>query len=250
MNELIEDIYRSKVVKGRSGRTYALDAAVDPDRGAFLLEIIRDHPDIRKTLEVGCAQGLSSLHICAGLQGRDGASHTIIDPFQTELWDSVGVGHLEKAGFNFFSLVEEKSEFGLPKILEANEGMFDLVFIDGWHTFDHTMLDAFYATRLLRKGGFLIIDDLSMPGVRRVVDFLRCYPCYSQYREILDPKGTPGWKRKVLSSLMGVVPGNFWETVLSPRLKRVLLEKHEPRMVALRKTSEDTRPWDWHDNTF
>jgi predicted O-methyltransferase YrrM len=47
-------------------------------------------------------------------------------------------------------------------LLERNE-KFDLAFIDGWHTFDHTLLDAFLSYRMLNIGGLLIIDDVQMP---------------------------------------------------------------------------------------
>ena len=64
-------------------------------------------------------------------------------------------------------LVEERSEFALPTILTSNEGRFDFIFIDGWHTFDHTILDCFYAIRLLRVGGYLVLDDAHWRSVTR-----------------------------------------------------------------------------------
>ena len=149
-------------------------------RSEFLFDLISRDPAVRKTLEVGCAYGLSSLHICMALQGRPGAAHTIVDPFQNTQWDGVGTMHLERAGVDFFELVEARSEFALPRILEENEGQFDFVFIDGWHTFDHTLLDSFYANRLLRVGGYLVIDDAGMPPVYRAISFLKNYPCYRE----------------------------------------------------------------------
>jgi Methyltransferase domain len=68
------------------------------------------------TLEVGCAYGLSSLFICSALQERHGATHTIIDPYQNGY--GVGIRNLEDAGLRFFNLIENKSEFALPKLLE------------------------------------------------------------------------------------------------------------------------------------
>jgi predicted O-methyltransferase YrrM len=210
MDEVIRRIYETRSVVGRSGETHYLHSEVDHEEGALLFNTIRDDISIVKTLEVGCAFGLSSLHICKALQSRTRASHTIIDPFQTTQWDGVGVKHLEEAGIRFFNLVEVKSEFALPRILEQGEGRFDFIFIDGWHTFDHTLLDCFYATRLLRVGGYLAIDDVIFPAVRRVVDFVLNYPCYELFRSL----GT------------------------------------DLRMVVLKKISEDRRNWDWHDDKF
>ena len=87
---------------GRSGATPRLHSEIDYEEGRFLHEIIRDDASIHKTLEVGCAYGFSSLQICSALSGRDGAHHTIIDPFQNSDWDGVGTKHLDQAGLNFY----------------------------------------------------------------------------------------------------------------------------------------------------
>ncbi len=147
MEALINKLYETGLVEGQSGQFHKLHSAIDREEGAFVQSIIRDDPTIRNTLEVGCAYGLSSLHICSAIHGRPGASHTIIDPFQNTDWDGAGIRNLKTAGIEFFDLIEVKSEFALPHMLEKAEGQFDLVFIDGWHTFDHTLLDCFYATR-------------------------------------------------------------------------------------------------------
>ena len=118
---------------GRSGEAHYLHSEVDHEEGALLFNTIRDDPSIGETLEVGCGFGLSSLHICKALHGRTKASHTIIDPFQMTQWGGAGVKNLEEAGIRFFNLVELRSEFALPRILEQAEGKFDFIFIDRWH---------------------------------------------------------------------------------------------------------------------
>ena len=42
--------------------------------------------------------------------------------------------------------------------LFENESL-DFIFIDGWHTFDYTLVDFFYSDLLLKIGGIIIIDD-------------------------------------------------------------------------------------------
>ena len=202
-----------------------------------------------KTLEVGCAYGLSSLHICLATRNRDLASHTIIDPNQNTSWDGVGIRNLEKAGISFFSLIEERSEFALPQLLDGNEGQFDFIFIDGWHTFDHTLLDCFYATRLLRVGGILAIDDASFPSVRRVVNFIKHYPCYEEYGSV--SRGLIiTWKKRLARSLMSPISRDTWAAILAPHLHRRLFEDQELRMIAFRKIKEDDRGELWHPNRF
>lgn len=206
MNAQIERIYETGIVIGTSGKKYPLHSHIDPEEGMFLHKIIAADLRVCRTLEVGCAYGLSSLHICLATSSRSLATHTIIDPFQYSQWDGVGVKNLKDSGLNKFHLIEEPSELALPALLRSHEFAFDFVFIDGWHTFDHTLLDCFYATRLLRVGGYLAIDDAAMPGVRLAVDYLAEYPCYSMFETLGE----------------------------------------DSRMVVLRKVDDDCREWYWY----
>lgn len=249
MRQLIENIYLTGTVLGRGGEVHKLNSAIDSKEGEFLFNIIHNDPKIMKTLEIGCAYGLSSLHICLALRERNGASHTIIDPFQNIYWDGVGIRNLEEAGIDFFDLIEVKSEFALPRLLEEKEGQFDFIFIDGFHTFDHTLLDCFYASRLLRVGGYLVVDDVSLPSVRRVIDFLKNYPCYEEYDSVSDAL-RKSWKKIITRSLMSLIHRTTWAKVIQPSLYQKIFDDRATRMVALQKTKEDSRKWDWHDNAF
>lgn len=249
MRDAVLGIYESGTVVGRSGKTHTLHSAIDPEEGQFLFDILGNDPRIVKTLEIGCAYGLSSLHICMATNDRDLASHTIIDPNQNTTWDGVGVTNLEKAGIDFFNLIEERSEFALPRLLDGNEGQFDFVFIDGWHTFDHTLLDCFYATRLLRIGGVLAIDDASFPSVRRVVNFIKLYPCYEEVGSVSRMLNT-SLKKRIARILLSPINRDTWATILAPHLHRRLFEDREVRMVALKKVKEDTRDELWHPDSF
>ena len=70
MNSIIEEIYRSGVLQDELGNEYKLHSNVDRYEGEFIFQLIRSDPDIRKTLEIGCAYGLSSLYICSALPGK------------------------------------------------------------------------------------------------------------------------------------------------------------------------------------
>lgn len=249
IDEFINKIYETGLVDGQSGQVHELHSAIDRTEGLFLSAIIRDDPSVRRTLEVGCAYGLSSLHICAATRDRVGASHTIIDPFQNRDWDGAGVAGLTAAGVEFFDLIQVKSELALPQLLERSEGKFDFIFIDGYHTFDHTLLDCFYATRLLRIGGVLAIDDVSFPSVRRVVDFLKNCPCFEEVGSV-ETAVSRSWKRTMARGLTFWLKQEKWKMILAPQLHRRVFDDAMVRMIALRKTSEDRRNWDWHVDNF
>lgn len=249
MDEFIRSLYSAGKVTGRSGKTYALHSAIDEKESDFLFHLIKKDPKIKKTLEVGCAFGLSSLSICLATKGRAGASHTIVDPFQNTEWDGVGTKHLEDAGIDFFKLIEVRSEFALPQILHEGEAQFDLIFVDGWHTFDHALLDCFYATRLLRVWGFLAIDDVNWRSVGRAVSFVSNYPCYEQYGAVME-SSAKSWRRKLARILATPVPRRIWAEALNPGWYHRVFDQCVPQMVAFKKVAEDRRNFDWHSDRF
>lgn len=245
MQAIIEEIHISQRVTGKSGATHRLHSAIDPEEGLFLEELVRSDTTIKRTLEVGCAFGLSSLHICAGLRGRMDAQHTILDPFQNSQWDGAGIRNLEAAGVDYFEWIEELSEIALPRLLETREGKFDLVFVDGWHTLDHTLLDCFYATRLLRTGGYLVVDDILLPPVRRAVNYLAQYPCYKAAGTLAGGQ-SPTLRLRLIRALLGVLPSKQRRGLLHPDLEHRIFGDRTVRMVALQKVHADTRNWDWY----
>lgn len=102
---------------------------------------------------------------------------------------------------------------------------FDFVFIDGRHLFDCVLVDFFYVDRLLEIGGYLALDDLWMPAVRKV-----------------KSKALPDWQQMVWQRVRRV--GRF---MLKHRLGREVRSRITPANIAfLRKTAEDSRRWDFH----
>ena len=45
-------------------------------------------------------------------------------------------------------LIEKKSYEAMPELLKKGEENYDFIFIDGWHTFDYTLVDFFYSDKL------------------------------------------------------------------------------------------------------
>jgi predicted O-methyltransferase YrrM len=83
-------------------------------------------------------------------------------------------------------LIQKKSYEALPLLLQKyGEESFDLIFIDGWHTFDYTLIDFFYADKLLKINGIIIIDDALHSGVKKCIDYLNTN--YKFYNKIESP---------------------------------------------------------------
>jgi predicted O-methyltransferase YrrM len=236
---LADTIYERHEVVSPAGEVIPLRDCISPEEGAFLRNLIQGDASIARTLEIGCAYGLSSLQICSALRGRPNARHVIIDPLQSTEWRSVGIANLKREGFTQFELIEGGSEFVLPRLAAEQSGTFDLVFVDGFHTFDHTLLDCFYATRLLRIGGYLVLDDTDMQSVGRVLDYVENYPCYQRWGGI---PYVPKPRVKIANAIGRVFPKLAY--VVSRHFSDSFREKWS--MVALKKQAQDDRDYFWY----
>lgn len=130
----------------------------------FLIGFLR--PKMR-TLETGA--GLSTL-VFARCQTR----HLAITPDSNEVQRI-----LEACQKNNWPTAEldfdiGRSETALPLIKSDPE--FDLVLIDGGHGFPTPFIDWFYSAGLLKTGGYLIIDDIQLPVVFSLYQFLCSHP--------------------------------------------------------------------------
>ena len=60
----------------------------------------------------------------------------------------------------------------MPPRLAAAGSRIQFAFIDGWHTFDHALVDFFFVDRMLDVGGIVVIDDVGYPSIRRLCHFI------------------------------------------------------------------------------
>jgi len=248
MNSVLQTILQTGMVEDEAGQAYPLQSALDEAECRFLSTLIHENPDIRKTLEIGCAHGISSLCICEETRHRLSARHLIVDPEQNgDSWRGIGVTNLRRAGFTHFELLEQPSEYALPRLAQAECGSFDLVFVDGWHTFDHTLLDLFYANRLIRVGGYIVVDDYNWPAVHRAVSYVQNYPAY---RFSGAAGGGSGWKRRMARLFRMVVPRRIGRFLLPQQVHEALYRYRlgEDSIIALRKVAVDDRRWDWYEH--
>ncbi len=171
--DVIAEIYRSGVVRADSGETRAIYPwAVPAAVGIALAHLIRTRRCTR-TLEIGMAYGLATLFACRAHREAGGGHHTAIDPHQRLEFLGIGLSNVGRAGLSpLLTFIEEEDATALPD-LERRGERFDLVFIDGLHMFDYTLLDFFYADRLLAVGGCIAFDDAQTPGVQRAIAFIR-----------------------------------------------------------------------------
>lgn len=140
------------------------------DEGDLLYTLAAETPAGRG-LEVGCATGSTAVHLLAAMpQG----SVVSLDFAHGDHGRS-GEKLIAKAGFAArHTLIEEDSARVLPRLEAAGE-RFDVMFLDGWKTFDHVWIDTFYCARMLKVGGYIMFDDARMKSVRKAISLLERY---------------------------------------------------------------------------
>jgi hypothetical protein len=68
-------------------------------------------------------------------------------------------------------LINDYDYIAMPDLVKSGE-KFDMVFIDGYHSFDFTLIDFFYADLLLNDQGICAFHDTGYPAVHKAVQFI------------------------------------------------------------------------------
>ena len=167
----------SKIIRLNDGKQIKLHSGINYDEGKYLYNLIIKE-NMKKIIEVGFAYGISSMFIIMALKNNDKNTQLIsIDPFQSSQWNNIGIYNISQISKDksIHKLYEDFSYNVLPQLLKENEKSktkYDMVFIDGWHTFDYALIDVFYSIMITKIGGYLILDDALHPGVSKLINFI------------------------------------------------------------------------------
>ena len=190
-------IYDAGAVTGRSGKKIPIwPTGITEVSGDFLRDLVV-RENAQRTLEVGLGLGLSSIAIVEGLlanaarSGADalrGVLHTTMDYAQSNR-DHAGERTLEESGAATVTrFIARDSCVALAQLMSDGE-RFDFAFIDGGHQFDPLMVDVFFALRLVKPDGLIVLDDHWMPAVQTVLAY--CTTNWGLELELFDANG-PG----------------------------------------------------------
>lgn len=249
MNQYLSQILATQIVKKPNGKEIRLHSHISKEEGTFLQEIVREvKPKV--SLEVGLAYGISSLYICDAAKAIKAFRHLVIDPMQTTQWEGIGLHNLKEAGLlDKVKHYQSPSYLTLPKLLEEKVKI-DFAFIDGWHTFDFTLIDFFYIDRLLRVGGVVVFDDANWPAVRKVCRYVRSNRSYKVFRCLnRADDGGYGLKTRVGRKLdrLRVFLGS-WIHLSAALTDLVSGLRPGSYCIALQKIAEDDRNFNFHRN--
>jgi predicted O-methyltransferase YrrM len=114
-------------------------------------------------LEIGTFDGIILAMLAKALPS---VKFSAIDPFL-----NVGGGHFDYfedncRQYNNIHLYNEKSEVVLPQLIERGD-RFDIIFVDGDHTYEAVSMELREGWKLLNGGGSILVHDYSIPGVNK-----------------------------------------------------------------------------------
>ncbi|HEY2324818.1 MAG TPA: class I SAM-dependent methyltransferase [Thermoanaerobaculia bacterium] len=247
IHPLVEDLLASRRTRLPDGTETAADSFIPRDECELIYETIAAN-GATKAIEVGMAFGVSSLCIADALH-RNGADARLvtIDPHQTAGWRSAGMHLVARAAYDsMVTLIEEPSQTVLPQL--ARDGRrFDFAFIDGWHTFDHTLVDFFFIDLMLETGGCIVLDDVGYPAVNAVVRFIlanRDYELLQALRFQAPVATSLRLRREIKRRLRPIARTDRDPKPEHDALFRSIENVHA---VALRKRGEDARRFDHYE---
>jgi len=167
---------------------------IKPTEGNFLYDTIIKN-NFLNCMEIGMAYGISSMYMLLALKKNSNTNKKLdsIDPFQSTQWKNFGVKLVKSIKMEkYHTLYEDKSYNVLPYLLEKKQ-IYDFIFIDGWHTFDYTLLDFFYSDLILKIGGIIVIDDAFHQGVNKCLKYIDSN--YKHYKRIQSPSTVGAYQK-------------------------------------------------------
>lgn len=170
---LVKSYYETMTKKGYGNIEVSFNHewAIDKDSGEYIFNlVINTSPD--QTLEVGLAQGASTLHFLSALKLIRKGRHTAIDPLQSGFSD-VGLSEMSRLGLDSrLRFFRERSDIVLHKLREQKE-TFQVCLIDGDHRFDAVFVDFYMIDKVLDIGGFIIFDEAGTGPTEKVISFIK-----------------------------------------------------------------------------
>lgn len=183
MPNLLKQFINDQTIQLSSGEHHKVTDGVSPDEGLYLQYLIKSiKPKI--AIEVGLGSGISSLFILEAIKKYGGKTLIGMDPSQFDkhkdtntkthgnVYKGIGLYTVNASRYNkLYKFYNNTSQQILPRLVDKNVQV-NFAFIDGWHTFDHTLVDFFYIDQLLTIGGIVVLHDISFPSIDALCKFI------------------------------------------------------------------------------
>jgi hypothetical protein len=122
----------------------------------------------KRYLEIGTAEGGSAMIVMSAIKalGFDDFQGICIDP-------KFDISQKTKLALqNNFTFFEEISSLNVMKKAKAQVGgFFDVLLVDGDHTYDYALADIILAIPFVQPGGYILVDDAGYYQVRDAIQY-------------------------------------------------------------------------------
>lgn len=178
-NSILKELFETKQMPDGQGNSVSIHSNIPLSYAETLYQtVLRQQPKL--AVEIGMAFGVATLSILTALEQAGDGRLISIDPFQTKHWHGCGLKNVERAGLSHrHQMLEAFDYLTLPRLL-AEKTTIDFAYIDGWHTFDYTLLDFWYIDKMLTVGGVIGFNDCAWAGVHKAIKFVRTHRKYKE----------------------------------------------------------------------
>lgn len=173
ISKIFDDLYHSTCKETLAGKMREIEIIQSIPRSAaeYLFNLVCEHRPTT-VIEVGMAWGFSSVAICAALRDLGEGVNVIMDPYQLQTWEGVGMMALKHFGLEAHAEVHvERSDLFLPNYWKSSAGRASFAFIDGDHRIDAVFVDFYYVNKILPPGAVVVFDDFQFHSVASVVQY-------------------------------------------------------------------------------
>lgn len=238
---LLREVFATRQVYNERGETVELDGNVSEAETALLHGAVSEIRP-RLSVEIGFAEGISTLAILDALRQNGVGRHHTIDPFQAN-YGYCGRAMVKRAGLDeWYEFHEKFADEVIPGL-----GALQFAFIDSSHLFDLTMGEFALVDRRLDVGGVVGFHDMYMPAQQQFMRYVLANRAYEVWQPAGWPRPAPGrgsgLKEAVRAGLKRLPGAERW---LSREFLKPWNEFGLSNLVLLRKTAPDRRDWQHH----
>ncbi len=192
LNKILESIFSNKKTSDKDGNVREVNDMISREE-AFALYRMFEKANTKTSIEIGLAHGVSALVFCQAHNdlGNIEGIHYGVDPNQFTVYNGAATQAIHDAGFGkYLKVLAGPSHLEVPELIKQNIKV-DCAFIDGWHTFDYTLVDFFLIDKILIPGGYVAFHDTYGRAKQKVINFILTHRRYEIDKRLMNFSNEP-----------------------------------------------------------